>query len=443
MNKDLTLSAEWERLDLLAACVAMSRRGETIPEETQTRLETLQQRVLELRQTPPWQTVITENNLTLLDQDILACVLGPVAEPKLGWMFQELQPGITSTYPTPALMQELYFMSEVEAGQLYERLSSASPLVAGGLLELTTLDAYTPLKPTHFTKKALLGWSSLPIQAPPGTLEITEAGSWDDLVLPEYCLRGLHEFLLWSTQRKRVVDEWGGKPSGGPVALFVGPSGTGKTFSATIIANALGWPLFRVDLGMLVSKYIGETEKNLNALFEAAHRQHMVLLFDEAESLFGKRGEVKEARDRFANMEVSHLLSRIERHQGPCILTSNLREQLDPAFARRFQLVLEFPRPDSESREMLWRKHLPPRAPYEREVEPPLLGTALNLTGGQIRNAALHAAYLAAGENRPVNLRHIARAVWNELAKEGKEVMTSSLGILANYLEGGKAYVSH
>jgi SpoVK/Ycf46/Vps4 family AAA+-type ATPase len=144
---------------------------------------------------------------------------------------------------------------------------------------------------------------------------------------------------------------------------------------------------------------------------------------------------VKEARDRFANMEVSHLLSRIERHQGPCILTSNLREHLDSAFARRFQVVVEFPRPDSASRVELWRKHLPPRAPYTADVDVQILGETLTLTGGQIRNAALHAAFLAAGENRAVGLNHVARAVWTELAKEGKEVMSSSLGALAPHLD--------
>jgi SpoVK/Ycf46/Vps4 family AAA+-type ATPase len=218
------------------------------------------------------------------------------------------------------------------------------------------------------------------------------------------------------------------------VALFSGPSGTGKTFAAEVLANAFERPLFRVDLGLLVSKYIGETEKNLNALFDAAHDRDIVLLFDEADSLFGKRGEVKEARDRYANMEVSHLLSRIERHQGPCILTSNLRQHLDPAFARRFQMVIEFPRPDAEARGELWRLHIPSGAPCDGDVEPALLGKELSLTGGQIRNAALHAAFLAAGESSTITLTHVARAVWTELAKEGDEMMTASLGKLAQYL---------
>ncbi len=159
------------------------------------------------------------------------------------------------------------------------------------------------------------------------------------------------------------------------------------------------------------------------------------MLFDEADSLFGKRGEVKEARDRYANMEVSHLLSRIERHQGPCILTSNLRQHLDPAFARRFQMVIEFPRPDAAARSQLWRLHIPRRAPRDQDVDPDYLGRELSLTGGQIRNAALHVAFLAAGEASVIKLSYVARAVWTELAKEGGEMMTASLGELAHYLQ--------
>jgi len=143
---------------------------------------------------------------------------------------------------------------------------------------------------------------------------------------------------------------------------------------------------------------------------------------------------VKEARDRYANMEVSHLLSRIERHQGPCILTTNLRQHLDPAFARRFQMVIEFPRPDATARTKLWRLHIPAGAPREKSVDPVLLGSELSLTGGQIRNAALHASFLAAGDSTAITLTHIASAVWTELAKEGGEMMTASLGKLIRFL---------
>jgi SpoVK/Ycf46/Vps4 family AAA+-type ATPase len=218
------------------------------------------------------------------------------------------------------------------------------------------------------------------------------------------------------------------------VALFSGPSGTGKTFAAVVLASELDWPLYRVDLGRLVSKYIGETEKNLNRLFDAAHGRPMVLQFDEADSLFSKRGEVKEARDRYANMEVSHLLARIESHHGPVILTTNLRKQLDPAFARRFQVVVDFPRPDMAARTSLWRRLLPPRAPLDAGIDMDFLGRAVNLTGGGIRNAALHAAYMAAGAGLPIGVGHIALAVWRELGKDGRELSLADLGALAPYL---------
>jgi SpoVK/Ycf46/Vps4 family AAA+-type ATPase len=246
----------------------------------------------------------------------------------------------------------------------------------------------------------------------------------------------LREFLLWITHKHKVVEEWGGGDCGGPIGLFSGPSGTGKTLAAAVLATELGWPLYRVDLGRLVSKYIGETEKNLNRLFDAAHGRPMILQFDEADSLFSKRGEVREARDRYANMEVSHLLARIESHQGPVILTTNLRKHLDPAFARRFQVVVDFPRPDADARTRLWRCLLPPRVPREPQVDPAFLGGAVNLTGGSIRNAALHAAYLAAGGNRPLSLAHIALAVWRELGKDGRELSPTDLGALAAHLPG-------
>jgi SpoVK/Ycf46/Vps4 family AAA+-type ATPase len=164
----------------------------------------------------------------------------------------------------------------------------------------------------------------------------------------------------------------------------------------------------------------------------------MVLQFDEADSLFAKRGEVKEARDRYANLEVSHLLARIESHRGPCILTSNLREQIDQGFARRFQVVVDFPKPDATARARLWRLLLPPHAPIDQTVDLDLVADAAPLTGGHIRNAALHAAFLAAAGDGPIALRHIACAIWRELGKEGRPVATSEIGPLARFLDGGE-----
>jgi hypothetical protein len=434
MSLRAALEPEWQRIDVLTGCLVSARRGEQIPEDTKLRLQALQESVLALRQQAIWQDFIPGEPLSVLDADILACSLAPVAKPSLGWTYQELQPGVVAPYPSPALMSEILCMSDQDTASLYSRLAANAPLVREGILELQSADVFHPVRPSQKAKSVLFGAQVFSVPPPPGTVNITAPGGWDDLVLPDYCMQSIREFTYWVQYHEQVVDVWGGRKNGGPVALFTGPSGTGKTFSATVIANELGWPLFRVDLGLLVSKYIGETEKNLNALFDAASNRHLALLFDEAESLFGKRGEIKEARDRYANMEVSHLLSRIERHNGPCILTSNLGQQLDPAFARRFQAVVEFPVPDVIGRSALWEMHLPPRAPREPELDVQVLGEAIQLTGGQIRNAALHAAYLAAADSSAIGMQHIARAVWVEMSKDGREVMMSNLGVLANYL---------
>lgn len=434
MNPVLALAPEWERIDMLGACLNLLRRGEEISEAMRERLQTLQTQVLQLRGQEPWKKLSTACALDPLDQDILAFVIAPEAEPRIGWMFQELQPGLGSPYPTQALIRDMLFLDAQDANMLRQRFSGSGALFRSRLIEGDAAQPFQPLKASGLACEGLLGWPRISGHAPVGAVEIPVSCTWDDLVLPAASRQKLKEFLLWVTHWDTVVNHWGARPQGGPVALFAGPSGTGKTFAAEVLANELGWPLYRVDMGLLVSKYIGETEKNLNALFDSAHGQEMVLLFDEADSLFGKRGEVKEARDRYANMEVSHLLSRMERHRGPCILTSNLRKHLDPAFARRFHLVVEFPRPDAQARAGLWRLHFPPGAPLDARVDAGKLGAELNLTGGQIRNVAIHAAFLAASDGTAIDLPHIANAVWTELAKEGRELMPSMLGFLATHL---------
>ena len=253
----------------------------------------------------------------------------------------------------------------------------------------------------------------------PGVIHTSPEANWDDLILPEHCIQGLRQYMLWVTHRDQVELEWGGKVTGGPSALFSGPSGTGKTFACEVLGSALGLDMYTVDLGQLVSKYIGETEKNLNALFDAMAREPMLLVFDEADSLFGKRTDVKDAHDRYANLEVSYLMTRIERHKGPCVLTTNSKERIDPGFLRRLQFVIDFPLPNAAERSRLWRLYLPDRAPIDKDVDTGDLAKALELTGGQIRNAALHAAFLAAGESSSVTRDHITSAVQAELVKTG------------------------
>lgn len=427
------LDAEWQRLDFLAWSLSRSRHGESLGEAEIARLRELQDSVLALRASGGAWPALLGCELAPIEYDILACALGPELEPRLGWIFQNLQAGSAQPWASRALIQELLALDPAQAELLRRALQPEGALRRRRLLHLDHDDPYRPITPEAWLV-ARLANRPLDPPPPPGATAVDLAASWDDLILPAGRLAMLREYLLWLEQRPTVVDAWGGQRVGGPVALFAGPSGTGKTFAASVIAQTLGWRLYRVDLGRLVSKYVGETEENLNRLFDAAHGQPMVLQFDEADALFAKRGEVKEARDRYANMEVSHLLTRIEAHDGPCILTTNLRKQLDSAFTRRFQMVIEFPRPDAPSRAELWRRLLPPRAPLDAAVDPDFLGRAVALTGGAIRNAALHAAYLAAGRQQTIGLTHIAHAVWRELAKEGRELVGQDLGALAAHL---------
>lgn len=430
------LAAEWERIELLGQILLQAREGRQTESAQLEHLQQLQQQV-ERNRAPfgAWQSAGFPS-LSALEHDILACAVAVELQPRLGWLFQSLQSGTPQSYPTAALLQELLALDVSELPAFHAALAEDGILRRGRWIRWEGDDPFQPLRPGIGVSGRLLGRAPVEVP-PPGAIRMRKQAAWEDLVLPCDRLAMLREFLLWIEHRHTVVEQWGGAVAGGPVALFAGPSGTGKTLSAAVLANELKWPLYRVDLGRLVSKYIGETEKNLNSLFEAAHGQPMVLQFDEADSLFSKRGEVKEARDRYANMEVSHLLARIEEHDGPCILTTNLRSHLDQAFARRFQVVVEFTRPDAAGRAQLWARLLPPQAPREADVNPEFLGMSVNLTGGAIRNAALHAAYLAAGSGQPIGLAHLALAVWRELGKDGRETVRCDLGPLAAYLPEG------
>ncbi len=248
---------------------------------------------------------------------------------------------------------------------------------------------------------------------------IEPTAGWDDLVLPQPQLETLHQIALHVRHRATVYEDWGFAAMGarglGINALFAGPSGTGKTMAAEVLANELRLDLYRIDLSAVVSKYIGETEKNLRRVFDAAEEGGAILLFDEADALFGKRSEVKDSHDRYANIEVSYLLQRMETYRGLAILTTNLRSALDQAFLRRLRFVVLFPFPDAAQRAEIWRRIFPAETPVER-LEPNRLAQ-LNVAGGNIRNVALGAAFLAAEDHGPVRMEHLVRAARTEYAK--------------------------
>jgi hypothetical protein len=242
---------------------------------------------------------------------------------------------------------------------------------------------------------------------------------WDDLVLPGPPGDAVRRIGLHVRHRATVYDDWGfaaASPRGlGIGALFAGPSGTGKTMAAEVLANELRLDLYRIDLAGVVSKYIGETEKNLRRIFDAAEDGGAVLLFDEADALFGKRSEIKDSHDRFANIEVSYLLQRMEAYRGLAILTTNLKSALDPAFLRRIRFVVQFPFPEAAQRAEIWRRIFPPSVPTEKLDMAKL--ARLNVAGGNIRNIALNAAFPAADAGGPVRMSHLLQAAKEEYTK--------------------------
>ncbi len=249
---------------------------------------------------------------------------------------------------------------------------------------------------------------------------VEPVGAWDDLILPPRQLEALADIVHHVRRRRVVEQEWGiglGRPLA-VTALFSGPSGTGKTLAAEVVAAELRLDLLRIDLSAAVSKYIGETEKNLQRLFNAAERSGAVLLFDEADALFGRRSEVRDAHDRHANLEVSYLLQRLEAYCGLAILTTNLAEHIDDAFLRRIRHVVEFPFPDHAARVRLWSGVFPPTTPvkglqYDRLAQ-------LSVTGGSILNMALAAAVLAVEAGTPVTMAHLGVAARREYEKAGR-----------------------
>lgn len=260
---------------------------------------------------------------------------------------------------------------------------------------------------------------------------ITPKTGWDGLVVPPPIAEALHDLVDQVRHRTLVHETWNMVPEGsrgmGIAALFCGPSGTGKTLAAEVIAHELSLDLYRIDLSATVSKYIGETEKNLARIFDAAEAGGAVLLFDEADALFGKRSEVQDSHDRYANIEVGYLLQRMEAYRGLALLTTNLRESLDSAFLRRLRFVLDFPFPDLALRAKLWAVALPASVP-QQGIEPSGLAR-LMLAGGQIRSVSLNAAFQAAADGGVLRPKHLLTAVRREYAKVGRALSESEAAL--------------
>ncbi|MET2717817.1 ATP-binding protein [Streptomyces harbinensis] len=265
--------------------------------------------------------------------------------------------------------------------------------------------------------------------------------TWDDLVLPADTRTQLHELAARARHRDQVLGTWSMRPGGGRgrgvSALFAGDSGTGKTMSAEVIAADLGLDLYTVDLATVIDKYVGETEKNLERIFTEAAGINGVLLFDEADAIFGKRSEVKDAHDRYANVESAYLLQRMESFDGLAILSTNLRANLDDAFTRRLDLVIDFPLPDAADRRHLWTKSLGTQVPLSPDLDLDFCAESFELAGGNIRSIAITAAYLAATADTEITMPLLIRATQREYQKLGRLTLASEFGPYLHLIDQG------
>ena len=377
---------------------------------------------------------------------VLLLALAPEFDLRYQRVFAFLQDDVARKRPTLDLILALTCADAAERHARLAAFSDDAPLRREGLIELVTDPNYCAppmlaqfVKPGDAVIHAMLGGVTLNKARPAdgggdpasAACRIEARATWEDIVLSADVLQQLHEICERVSHRNKVLERWGFARKlvrcRGTAVLFAGGSGTGKTMAAEVIANALGLDLYRIDLARVVSKYIGDTEKNLERVFAAAAGREAILLFDEADALFGKRSEVKDARDRYANIEVSYLLQKMEEYEGVAILTTNLADNLDMAFTRRLAFQVQFPFPDEESRQRIWERVWPAQAPLGDSVNFAMLARELKLCGGAIRNVAIGAAYLAASDDSVVSLEHVCRAARREQQKRGQTPQRISL----------------
>jgi SpoVK/Ycf46/Vps4 family AAA+-type ATPase len=312
-------------------------------------------------------------------------------------------------------VEELATKFQLTPGKIESALVAArnyAHLRAGRDAPLTTDDLYYGCRSQSNQKLSALA-RKLPVNY-----------GWADITLPAGSLAQLREFCAQMRHRRTVYETWGFERQlsshKGLSALFYGASGTGKTMAVEIIARELRLDAYKIDLSTVVSKYIGETEKNLSEIFREAETSNAILFFDEADALFGKRSEVKDAHDRYANIEINYLLQRIEEFDGMVVLATNLRKNIDEAFFRRMNFAIEFPFPEAADRYRIWKQHFPADAPLAEDIDLNFLANRINVAGGNVKNIVVNAAFLAAENSGVIHMRHLVRAASREYAKMGR-----------------------
>jgi AAA+ superfamily predicted ATPase len=370
--------------------------------------------------------------LSVWEQRCLVVALAPELDERFERIFAYLQDDSTRRAPGVGLILRLLGAEPGEAAGGLRAFVEDAKVRRHQLIHLFDRPAGEPgallSKGVRLDARAvchLLGLPHAGLAPPPtGAREQVPARRWDDLVVPADTRAQLAELVAQVRQRPTVLGDWGfgARLSGGKGvhALFAGPPGTGKTLAAEVITADLGRRLWRIDLAQIVSKYIGETEKNVERVFRAAAADEVVLFFDEADALFGRRGEVKDSHDRYANQEVCHLLQQMEDYPGVALLATNLPRNLDEAFLRRLQFVVDFPFPDEGLRRRIWEVTFPAAAPLSPAVDLAALARAVRLSGGHIRNIALAAAYAAADRGEEIGMAHLWHAARREHQKVGQ-----------------------
>jgi hypothetical protein len=371
-------------------------------------------------------------HLSPFEYRVLVICLAPELEGKYEKIFVYLQDDIARKKPSVELVLDLLCHSRRQKWQAWTYFADDAPLSRYGLIK-TVEDVSSPSPSSALARfltldprilQFLLGHNRLDARLTRLAVKITPRCGWDDIVLADEKIVLLREICGQAAFRHRVMDEWGFKKKlsygRGLSVLFSGPPGTGKTMAAQVIARELQLDLYRIDLSCVVSKYIGETEKNLSRIFHEAEMFDAILFFDEADALFGKRTEVSDAHDRYANIETAYLLQKMEEYEGMVILATNLKGNMDEAFTRRLRFIVEFPFPGEASRRCIWSSHFPEAAPVDGSIDHEWLARQFPVTGGSIRNIILNAAFLAARNGGAIKMEHIISGAKREYEKTGK-----------------------
>ncbi|OLS52130.1 ATP-binding protein [Rhodovulum sulfidophilum] len=420
------LEAELGRVAVLVGIVARHREGGAAKAEQKRELMAAQKAVAEARARGAWEG-IAEGDLA---PDALAVALYPVVWPSKAFGLTALQPGVSEMAVTQALLHELLMVSPAEEMVLHRLLSPAGPLLAGGWLAVEGSGPGRLIRPGPRLLRRVLGEEGFGTLPAGVVLADDGRGPLPDLILARATAEALGEVAALA--RYTLARE-----GAGPAVLLTGPPGTGKSLAARHLSRRIGRPLFQLNLGTVVSKWLGETERNLSRIFDEMSGTPGAILIDECDALLGKRVSVKEGRDHHVNLTVSHLLMLLERHRGPVWLTSNLRTNLDDAYIRRFSAVVEFRRPDPVLRAAAWEREIGAAAGKAARVEMAGLAASVDLSVAEIASAAGYARALANARGGRLGAADLARAVLRERRKSTATFGRRDLKALGTYLEEG------